>query len=231
MRKLLLGFLIAFLFASQSWAAWTFSNSTNNVQVADNTAFTLPDGDWTISVVITRTSVPSYDARVFETVGTFPLFSLYTNSASVVGFYAEDDDSTVLDIISASSTLDSSPHTLTAIRSGNRVDLYLDTTSVANVTNASFDAVNGQTLYIGNRGGGTQDRGFPGSIAELVIWHRALSTAELTALSDRSSQSCVPAPVLYVPAIRDYNELVKGASVTNTSSTVGAHPRMVYCGG
>jgi len=231
MRKLLLGFLIAFLLASQSWAAWTFTNSTNNVQVADNTAFTLPDGDWTISVKITRTSVPSYDARIYETVGTFPLFSLYTSSGSAVGFYAEDDDSTVVDVISATSALNSSPHTITAIRSGNRIDLYIDTTSVANVTNASFDAVNGQTLYIGNRGGGTQDRGFPGSISELVIWHRALSTVELAELSDGDSTSCVPAPVLYVPAIRDYNELVKGASVTNTSSTVGAHPRMIYCGG
>jgi len=209
--------------------AWNFTNSTNNVQVADNAALTLPDGDWTLAIKLDRTAAPAYDARIFETLEGPTQYGFYTNGGNAVEFYSLDDDGTEVDVLSSTSVLDDNPHTLIAVRSGSRIDLYLDTTSVANVTNANFDAVNGGTLYIGNRGGGTQNRGFPGSLAEFAKWDRALSTAEIAALVKGFAPTHFPSSLkVYIPMIRDYVEVVNRLPVTNTSSTVGAHPRIFY---
>ncbi len=212
-------------------AAFTIDASSDNIQIADNAVLTLLDADWTLAIKTDITTVQAYSMRVFETVlNGVTQYGFVVNSDSSLEFYATDDDGTTMDALSAASTIDTNARTLVVVRSGNKIDVYYEGSSVANVTNASFDAVNGGALYIGNRGGGTQDRGFIGSLAEFAKWDRALNAGEITALSKGLSPRCLPGAQVYLPLVRDSVELVKALSLTLTSITVGtAHPSLIQC--
>lgn len=232
LRNLTLAILLL-CFSVQSWGAFTWTNSTNNILMADNAALSLPDANWTICIRVKQTTgVQAYDQRIIATsdaVTNDYYFMIY--SAGEWGFEGYDGDGTSILPFTAGFPFvgNTSWSALCAVRSGSTVTIYRDGVSDANVTNASFNGVNSaNSLTFGNRGGGTQDRALVGSAADFGVWTRALNAGELTAYAQGAAAISLPTPEVYFPMIRDYTEQRLNIAITNNSTTVGTHPRMYF---
>ena len=83
-------------------------------------------------------------------------------------------------------------------------------------------------MYFGASDSGTT--GFlNGYLAECARWDRELSASEISSLqSGVSPRMFLNGLRWYVPMVRDYNEIKTGIAITNNSSTVSAHPRIIY---
>ncbi len=238
LRNLLVGILLLLCISAQSWGAFTWTNSTNNILVGDNAALSLPDANWTLCIRVKQTTgVQAYNQRIFANgdSGTTNEYYFQIGSAGDWTFDGYDGDGTNIFPVSSGTPFlgNTSWVALCAVRSDSTITLYRDGASDGSATNASFDGVDSaNSLTFGNRGGGgTQNRALVGSAADFGLWTRALSAGELTAYALGFSASCIPTPEVYLPMIRDYTEQRLNLTVTNNSTTVGTHPRIIYCGG
>lgn len=240
MRKFL---LILFLFCclglsrGNAYAAFTFTNSSNIVTLADNAALTVPNADWTIAgwfKLNTTTAGHSGGERIFtwETgTGENFLGSVKASGGSgttinTIQIYSSYPSSTFDFAIEPSFTADTNWHSYVAVRSGSTVTLYLDGTSIGTDT-LNFGWDEATTWKFGNRADGT--RAFEGNLAEWAKWDRALIAAEIAGLAAKFSPNCFPGFTWFTPMIADYNEIKAGIVITNSSSTVTAHPRIISC--
>lgn len=215
--------------------AFTTTNSTNNILMADNAALSLPDADWTLAIWVKQTTgVQAYQQRIFANgdAGITNEYYFMINATGSWEFDGYDGDGT--SIFPASTGTPFSGNTswthLAVVRSGSDFTLYRNGASDGSVTDANFDGVNSaNSLTFCNRGGGTQNRALVGSIAEFAKWDRALGTTELEALADGFAPTHFPNSLMvYMPCIREYKEYKVGITITNNSSTVSDHPRIIY---
>jgi hypothetical protein len=67
-----------------------------------------------------------------------------------------------------------------------------------------------------------------GDFAELGMWQSALSAQEVASLADGMTCDKIrpQSLVTYIPLVRDIQDLARGMTLTNTNSTVAAHPRV-----
>jgi concanavalin A-like lectin/glucanase superfamily protein len=240
MRKFL---LILFLFCcsglsvGNAYAAFTFTNSSNIVTLADNAALTIPNADWTIAGFFrssSTTSPISGGQRVFtwesstgeNFLGTLKASGGSGTSLNTIQIYSSYPSSTFDFLIQPAYTSDTNWHSYIAVRSSGTVTLYLDGTSIGTDTLA-FGWDEATTWKFGNRGDGA--RPFVGDLAEWAKWDRALNAAEIAGLAARFSPNCFPGFTWFTPMIADYNEIKAGIVVTNSSSTITAHPRIISC--
>jgi len=71
---------------------------------------------------------------------------------------------------------------------------------------------------------------YNGQLAECAFWSRELSAGELISLTgSKLSPLFFPSGLEgYWPLVRDLNDRMQGANLTNTGSTVAAHPSIIY---
>jgi hypothetical protein len=224
--------------------AWSFDETNDNVQITDDAVLTLPDADWSLGGLV----------KLDDNVGTgFQyFFSWGTVSAnpSVNIFFAETSQSTIPnqlkcivrdadaeytdgggDGVVSSTTPGTSvdwQHIL-LVRSGTTLTMYVDNVDVGSATNANVDEINvAANTFMGAREDLDAGRFLGGDMAEWAKWDRALNASERQALTDGYSPAFYPHQrAWYVPMVREYMEL-HGLTVSNTGSTTGNHPRIIY---
>ncbi|GEM_PF-2185753 len=218
--------------------AWNFDGG-DAAWLENVGAVTLPDGDWAMGGLIKFSTRVGTLRRYIIKGGSGYTSSFFVRIGDDGGPDADDVNIAFLDddgtVINASSTgnpfaSNTSWTHLLLQRSGTTITVYVNGSSVASVSNASFDALApndwiqfGNEQYFSN--------GFRGDLAEWAKWDRTLSSAEIAGLVQGYAPSCYPNSLMwYVPMIRDYNEIRNGIEVDNDGSTVTEHPRMIYCG-
>lgn len=221
--------------------AFEFDGTTNEeISLADNDVFDLPDGDWTISgwFKLNSTSYPGHDPalisqRQFSSTHNMAV-RMYSYGGTLIDevyFLSKDNDGTTLlaDGAGASNwTADTNWHNVIVSRSGTTVTVYLDNSSIASKTEAAYDGVTpAADLMFGNRDPGSKP--FNGHLAEWAKWDRALDSSERQALADAHAPTFFRDSIMwYMPMRRQYQEILHGITVTNDGSVVSNHPRMRY---
>lgn len=125
-------------------------------------------------------------------------------------------------------------HACGVISSGSSRTVYLDggnTGTTTTTNNAYYDTV---TVGALQQVDGTQVLSAEKQIAELAVWTKALSSAEVVALSKGISPNLIARSdlLLYYPLIRNFAELCLGGTYTinngggTGSLTVENHPRV-----
>jgi hypothetical protein len=104
---------------------------------------------------------------------------------------------------------------------GSNIRLYKDGSQVASV--AQTQAITADsTLRIGE----ASSEAFEGRFADVAFWNRALAASEIAMLAKGYSPGFLPVSLIdCFPLIRDLTGL-RGNVLTDTSTTVGAHPRV-----
>ncbi|MGD9652097.1 MAG: LamG domain-containing protein [Candidatus Dadabacteria bacterium] len=242
--KLILTCLLFILGPCSAFPAWLY-DGTDYVSVADGAATTLPNGDWAIGgwIKLDTTSGWPNDYTVVSagvdggSEGEFTLgIDQDGGSSTRVEMYIADDF--YGSEASLSSTGDefagnTNPTHVLLQRSGSNFQFYIGGVASGTVAVGGIDELNFSTALIfgpyyneiGNW------NALPGSLASWAKWNRALTQAEITSLAQGFSPSCVPgSQMLDIPMIGAYQERRSGLAVTNSGTTVGAHPRMYFCG-
>ena len=148
-----------------------------------------------------------------------------------------DNDGNIVTNATVSSTqfnLEQWHHACGVISSGSSRTIYLDggnTGTTTTTNNASYDTVTVGALQQVN---GAQVLAAEKQIAELAVWTKALSSAEVVALSKGISPNLIARSdlLLYYPLIRNFAELYLGGTYTinngggTGSLTVANHPRV-----
>jgi hypothetical protein len=82
------------------------------------------------------------------------------------------------------------------------------------------------TLRIGRYA--SQNLWSTGDFAELGMWQASLTAAEIASLAKGMTceKICPQSLVFYTPLIREIQDLARGMTLTDTSTTVAAHPRV-----
>lgn len=240
LRNLTLALLL-FCFSAQSWGAQLYDGVDDYVTITDNDALTIPDSDYTVAGWVKLTgNAGSAEHIVFDNFaggsGCWWEIIIGESSSSFgddIRLSAQDDDGTALDATSTSNPFASNTNWTHIIvqRSGTTHTTYINNSSVASANVSAFDACNGGAVVFGRWSDAAPGAYLNGSLAEWAKWGRALSSAEMAGLANGFSPNCYPGFQWLTPMVRDYNELAKGIAVTNSGSTVIAHPRIYSCGG
>lgn len=223
--------------------AWNFDGTNDNVTLANHALLDLPDGDWTIAVILKLSSTTGWpnDRGVFyredsggqgaieveidQTAGSanYQKLEIYDDSfANEVALnsnptapWSGNTNWTQLIVKRASSNYIVKVAGSTVLSNGlNSVELGEDWTGV---------------FEIGATGG---NEFFHGQMAEMACWFRSLSDAEEAALWN-GSRGFAPSFFRdslqwYLPMIRDYVEVKAGIAVTNNGTTIADHPAIIY---
>lgn len=223
--------------------AFRFGNaSSDRVTLADHANLTFPDQDWAISILgkfTTRVGTSERNVVDFGG-GSTPFFFARIGDAShasrandMMTAFQDDDGTNVTHTSTSDPWLNNTSWWNVIIeRSGNTITTYFNNGSISSGTNASLDALNASTVW--KFGNNVYDSVvFQGDLAEFGKWDRALTSAEKAALSGALGPYHAPSFFrnslkVYVPMIRDYNELVVGIAVTNNGTSVVEHPRVIY---
>lgn len=223
--------------------AFYFNNaSSNGITLADNAALTILKADgWTFSIwVQCEDRSGTINRRLFGwhaggAANNYYILSVYDTSAASfaddVRLELNDDDGTTMSTASSSNPFGSNTswtHVLITLGAGSTIaTIYVNGSSVAYASNASFDDINrSDSVKFGNRQ--YDDQNWKGSMCEWAYWNRGLTEAEITALSKRWSPDYFRNNLqAYMPMVRDYVEVKNGIAVTNNGTTVVPHIGMI----
>jgi len=107
------------------------------------------------------------------------------------------------------------------------VTVYLDGVSDGTATQDP-EAETGDFRIGSHKNQTTSQEEWFGRIAEMAVWNRTLSAAEFATLGNKYSPLFLSdGLVSYVPGVRDLIDR-KGNTLTNTTTTVGVHPPIIY---
>ncbi len=218
--------------------AWSFDESSGqHITVGDNAVLTFPDGDWSLGGWVKLDDNAGSAFQYFFSWGIVNSQSslnwLYHESGAVgpgeLQALMGDDDTTLLDVQSTGAPATTDWQHVLLVRSGlGTIRQYINGVEDGVDTSSAFDAINGSSLlYLGMRGDNDADRRLGGAMAEWAKWDRTLFIAERNALAAGWSPSFFK-PAWHIPMIRPYQEVNNALTVTNNSSTVSAHPPMIY---
>ena len=222
--------------------AWDFEDANpGGVSLADNTALTLPAGDWSLGGLVKLESNAGSDHQYFLSWG------VHSANPSINFFFTETGEGSAnadelrvwiedanADTYSINTTSEPGTSTLwqylMLIHSGDFLYLYVNDVQVGSDENANVGEINlGDNLFLGIRLDDDADRRLDGSMAEWAKWDRALDAGERAALVAGYAPSFFPNSLKwYVPMLRTYTERIVPIAVTNTDSTVVSHPRIIY---
>lgn len=234
-RNFFFALLLLVLGPCTAYPAWLYDATDDYVSIADNTALDLPNGNWAIVIWAQETSRET-SARLYAR-DPFPT----SNNAIQIYFGSgEFDDEIYVDMFNsggssigitgdATPILSGNPFTVIVERSGTTVTLYVNGSATGNTVTLNTALDTNVAGILGNRGDFA--RGFRGQIYGFAIYHRELSPGEKAAFTVPFAANCTwNSLAVYVPAIREYAEVVKGLTLTNSGTDVVAHPRMIFCG-
>jgi hypothetical protein len=216
--------------------AWRFDKTDDDVQIADDVALTLPDGDWTIAGWLKLDAHDYTKHQYFFSWGDYaatPSFNWwFTATTKLLQAYVVDDDGTAINgVVGAGTYAENTTwqHVLIQ-RSGNTVTQYINGVADGADTDAAFNGVNVDgNLYFGSRSDENPDRRFGGNLAEWGCWGRALSAAERAMLVAGASPVCIAKKLAWcAPMLRTYEEVVVPLTVINDGSVIAEHPPTAY---
>ncbi len=232
-KYILILLLFVFVFASSSEAAFLSDASGENFTFADNAALDFPDGDWSLSIWIQRDADTGLRSYVLD----FDEFQLEVfiygsgGGEGVMRFELDDDDTDAVGVSSSDTYFRSNTDWVHFYmqRSGDVFEMFLDGVSKGSTTNANQGASTFNiSFYALNRHLSNSYQN--GRSAEAALWDRTLTADERNALANGYSPNCfLNSMRWYVPMIREYVELKENIAITNNSTTVEPHPRIIYC--
>ena len=143
--------------------------------------------------------------------------------------FVHDGDGSALVLLSTGNQgLSTAWQHILIVRSGTTLTQYIDGSADGTATDANHDATDvAAVMYIGIREDFQVDRRLGGSMAEWAKWDRALDASERAALVAGYAPPFFN-PEWYIPMVRTYQELNNALTITNNSSTVAAHPPIIY---
>ena len=182
-----------------------FDEVDDALTLADHSALTLPNGNWTVSVWVKLDDNDGVYYQYFISWG-----GLYANPSFNWYFYedghgSEPDELRVYLNSSLILTSSGSPGTsrtwqhLALVRSGTTVTQYVNGSADGSGSHSAAVDV-ADTFYIGQREDGSAGRYYGGHLAELAKWDRALSTGEIAALAGGMPASRIGGQLkIYIP--------------------------------
>jgi len=240
-KRLSLVLLILSCLTSGVLAAASFNGSSSYVSVADNPALDVPDNNWTVAgwVQVNSNAGTSWNSMLDWWNNVHPEMRFWIGEASHAAYandllaWMADDDTDATNVGDGTNNNAFSGITVwTHVafrRSGATFATFKNGVQVDSLTNANFDGITLSTnLILGASEAGTTQF-LNGNLAEWVSWHKALSNSDIAALAKGFAPNCLPDFDWYVPLVRNYVELAQGAAVTNSGSTIAAHPRLYNC--
>lgn len=234
--------------------AWHFDESANGlanqfVTLGDNAALTFPDGDWSIVGWLKLDDNAGSDFQYFLSWGSFdanPSINVFIiegaagvdpNKLKVVADDADGDgwpdDGSALVSNGTPGTSTLWQH-IAFVNNSDTLYLYINGSEDVNVgASGTFNDINvAGSFYLGCRSDRQAARAFGGSMAEWGKWDRALSVDEIVGQFKGHIPEFYPKDLKwYLPMLRPYVEKRVPLTVTNSSSTVVAHPRIIQPSG
>ena len=158
-----------------------FDGSGDYLTAANNAAFRIGSGDFTIECWVYLTSLSNSQSFIslFNTNGTNPGYTLYKNgSTNKIEFYC--NGGTPYLISTPAITTGQWTH-LAVVRNGSSMVMYMNGASVATATNSSFTDETSNPLYIGARADALSVTAVSGYIADArIVKGTAVYTAAFT---------------------------------------------------
>ena len=167
------------------------NGSTQYLTIADHADLTLPDGDWSFAFKYRMKTATSTARRTLFSAGAWgatPTFILRhdrstATKANTLALRVRDNDGTLASLTSSDAVTDTDWHSVTLVRSGSTVTMYLDGASQASSTNANLNGVDPAVdLNIGRQSTGASYTDM--HVAEIAKWDRALSDDQVAAYAN-----------------------------------------------
>lgn len=120
-------------------------------------------------------------------------------------------------------------HLAYSVQNGSQA-LYVGGTANKTTTTHSGSPTytQGANSKIGGHGNGGTQHDIDGRLAEIGVWNRILTDAEIDQLADGFSPLFIPRGlVFYLPLVRNVQD-IKGTALTDNGTTVATHPRIIY---
>ena len=217
--------------------AWAFDGETETyVSIADNTALTFPDSDWSLGGWVKfGTQTDNYPYLIgWGSYGVTPSFNWlrWIGSNDLYIRLWDDDGSTISFNSTGNPVLNTAWQYVILIRSGTTVTQYINGAVDGSESNPNFDGVDvSGSLRFGIRGNVPANYSLVGSMAEGAKWDRALGVGEIAALVNGVR------PWMFVDSLKWYVPMATGGpggcyqdwgpnrlTVTNNGSTHANHP-------
>jgi len=214
--------------------AWLFNGISNHARMADHSAMTFPDADWTLSG---RFKIPDNAGSFFQymlswgSLTGFPRFLLFVVEESFAGIgdrlraiiLDDSDNQIILDSTDGSPGQYREWQHVGLRRRGFDLEMFWQGQVVSISSPIVIGAINATTqMYIGGRSDLDADRFFGGMLEDFAKWDRALSDDELLGLSHGVSPLNFGVGMAWHIPMDGYREAINGIAITNSGSTVAA---------
>lgn len=243
MRKILLAFILLFIFSAQSFAAIVYSGTAQYVSATGNAAMTIPDSDWTIAGWVKFSSRTGSGTDYITAVyGAEAYYGIWVPQASAANankltfqiYEYADVDFNLIESGTSFASNTSATH-VAARRSGTTFTIWVNGSQVGTSTNANVETVTiggGGTLYFGIDADASTGP-FHGNMWDWAKWDRALSSDEIATLAKGFSANCIPNSQKWFYPMGGpygyYKEMLVPITVTNSSTTTSDAQRIIYC--
>lgn len=156
-----------------------FAADFDRVEVADNTALDFGSGDFSTSFWFNSGFPPAANARLIGQADGANGWVIFSDNAGDLNFLVLG--STTSTTVSVNGLLDNTWHHLTAQRSGNSFEVYIDGSLVSSTTANVGTVTSTEPLMLGTSTAISSE--YDGLLDEVRIYNRALSTAEIGELA------------------------------------------------
>lgn len=195
--------------------------SSQDISVGSLAALAVGTGDFSIAATIYAYTIDVGPSS------TCPIFSLTGGVLFELGiFQSKVDFICSTQIVPASTISINTLYKFLVKRESGTITVFLNGSSIASAANTqSLSTPTG--IHIGRRDGTSFY--FDGQISELALWSAALSAGEINSHAQGFTPSSLKPQslIFYAPLVRDLIDF-KGNSLTNNSTTVIEHPRVIY---
>lgn len=206
--------------------AYQFNGTNQYLDAPTASTLAFGTGDYTLSVVINATSFSG--SPVFYDTRSGP-----TNTG--VAIYADTAGKPIAFINSTNTIIGSAVatgahHLLVLSRSSGVHTLYVNAASAGTYSTSANLTDTSLTIGTAVDNKGNSFNKMNGTISEVAAWSSALTTAEITSLSQgfTAEQIRPQSLVFYAPLIRNLQDVRGGRTITNNNgATVAVHPRII----
>jgi len=159
--------------------------SFSGTEVKTNSCYNISISDFTVSAWFKTNEEQGTTGYIFTNRATTSAnqFALILTSNEYAEFITYDGGTS--SVIASTSLKDGNWHHIVGVREGTNMILYIDGISVISGTKTIININTVQQYAIGGNGGGHSQHDFYGTIDEVAIFNRALSTSEIAELYDK----------------------------------------------
>jgi len=216
--------------------ARNFNGTSNHIAIADHDALTLTHSTgWTIAFwfnVTTNTGTTRHHIYSWGNYGGVPSCNIHMpgedtpDHGNKLSIYIRDSESNsyIFNTTSKPGTNHDVWQHATLVDDLGTLRIYINGVESDTKTGYSSDVDSGATLYLGRRSS-SETLHFNGDMAELAKWDVALSTEQITALSNGVRPTEVGSrPAWYLPMLGSLSEEIEDITITNSGTTIAEHP-------